>query len=166
MNEIASDAMPGTDERRSAAIAASRVEIPPYAKPAREFALVRHLLRSPTARQDLPLTGEIPGVGQDQLPVIMLDGDLHRERRSSLARFFSPKAIKEHHRAVMEASTTALIADLRGAGRGQLDLMSMHDKELLLGWTRGLFLDHLSSTPAVNWYATSSYPSSTGIRSL
>ncbi len=125
MNEIASDAMPGPDERRSAAIAASRVEIPPYAKPAREFALVRHLLRSPTARQDLPLEGEIPGAGQDQLPVIMLDGEIHRERRTSLARFFSPKAIKDHHRAVMEATTAALMAQLRCTGRGQIDLMSM-----------------------------------------
>ena len=125
MNETSSAALAGPDERRSAAIAARHVEIPTYARPARDFALVRHLLRSSAARQDLPLEGEIPGVGPDQLPVIMLDGEIHRERRSSLARFFSPKAIKEHHRAVMEATTAALMDDLRRTGRGQIDLMSM-----------------------------------------
>jgi cytochrome P450 len=125
MNEAGSTFPPGPDERRSAAIAASRVEIPSYARPARSFALVRHLLRSPAARQDLPLKGEIPGITDDQKPVIMLDGELHRRRRTSLARFFSPKAIKDHHLAVMEATTAALIADLRRTGRGQIDLMSM-----------------------------------------
>jgi len=125
MSHAASTAVSGPDERRSAAIAARKVEMPAYARPARSFAMVKHLLRSPTARQDLPLKGEIPGVGADQLPVIMLDGDLHRERRTSLARFFSPKAIKDHHRAVMDATTAALMAQLRQTGRGQIDLMSM-----------------------------------------
>jgi len=113
------------DERRSAEIAARHVEIPGYAHRAESFALVRQLLRSTDASQDLPLTGEIPGVGPDQRPVIMLDGDMHRRRRTSLARFFSPKAIKEQHRTVMEATTAALIAELRRTGRGQIDLMSM-----------------------------------------
>jgi len=125
MNDMSSVAESGPDERRSAAIAASKVEFPAYARRADTFALVRTLLRSPSAQQDLPLKGEIPGVGPEQRPVIMLDGELHRRRRTSLARFFSPKAIKETHFAVMEATTSALMADLRRTGRGQLDLMSM-----------------------------------------
>ncbi len=125
MNDTASDAISGLDERRSAAIAARRLEIPAYARRAGSFALARLLLRSPAALQDLPLKGEIPGVGPEQRPVIMLDGDMHRRRRTSLARFFSPKAIKETHFVVMEATTAALIAELRRTGRGQIDLMSM-----------------------------------------
>jgi cytochrome P450 len=57
--------------------------------------------------------------------VIFLDGEVHRSRRAMLARFFSPKAIKDHHLAVMEATTQGLIGQLRKDGRGQLDLMSM-----------------------------------------
>ena len=125
MNEMSSIAASGPDERRSAAIAASKVDYPAYARRADSFALVRTLLRSPSAQQDLPLKGEIPGVGPEQRPVIMLDGELHRRRRTSLARFFSPKAIKDTHFAVMEATTSALMAQLRRTGRGQLDLMSM-----------------------------------------
>ncbi len=80
MNDMSSIAASGSDERRSAAIAASKVEFPAYARRADTFALVRTLLRSPSAQQDLPLTGEIPGVGPEQKLVIMLDGELHRRR--------------------------------------------------------------------------------------
>ncbi|MBM3596367.1 MAG: cytochrome P450 [Alphaproteobacteria bacterium] len=125
MNEAATQAVAGPDERRSAQIPASWVEIPSYARPALSFALVRLLLRSPAARQDLPFKGKIPGISHDQKPAIMLDGEMHRRRRASLARLFSPKAIKDHHLVVREATTAALIADLRRTGRGQIDLMSM-----------------------------------------
>lgn len=125
MTETASPVVVGPDERRSAAIAARKVTAPDYARPVRDFALARALLRSSDVVQDVELSAEIPGVGADQLPVIFLDGEPHRARRANLARFFSPKAIKDHHRAVMDQTTASLMRDLRARGRGQLDLMSM-----------------------------------------
>jgi cytochrome P450 len=125
MNEMSSPPPLPQDERRSASVAERNVDIPQAARRVQDFALARALLRSPVTVQDIELTGEIPGAGSDQVPVIFLDGEEHRRRRANLARFFSPKAIKEHHLAVMEATTAALIAQLRQDGRGQLDLMSM-----------------------------------------
>lgn len=60
-----------------------------------------------------------------RIPVIFLDGEIHRKRRSQIARYFTPKAIKDRHRLVMERTTGELIAQLRRSGREQLDVMSL-----------------------------------------
>jgi cytochrome P450 len=61
----------------------------------------------------------------NRIPVIFLDGEVHKKRRTQLARYFTPKAINERHRLVMDRTTGELMAQLRRSGRGQLDIMSL-----------------------------------------
>ena len=60
-----------------------------------------------------------------KVPVIFLDGEIHKKRRAQLARYFTPKAIKDRHRKVMDQTTDELIAQLRRKGEGKLDVMSL-----------------------------------------
>src|SRR5690606_9668829 len=58
-------------------------------------------------------------------PVLFQDGEEHRAQRTAIARFFTPKAAKEHYRPVMEALTAELIEEIRARGRADLSEMAM-----------------------------------------
>lgn len=113
------------DERKSAAVAAQNVKFDPAATIVSDFAFAREILRNPAMEQNISGFTEIKFDDPEQVPLVFLDGELHRKRRSQLARFFTPKAIKERHTAVMQRTTDELISQLRMSGRAQLDLMSM-----------------------------------------
>ena len=83
----------------------------------------RAVLRAPTMLQ--------AGAGRKQMtkdpavaPVFFLDGERHKQRRTAIARFFTPKAISTRHRLVMEAKADELLAQFRADGTAQLDDMS------------------------------------------
>ena len=69
------------------------------------------------------------GLGADQIPldepakapVFFLDGEDHKRKRSTIARFFTPKAISSHYRQVMEDSADRLLTELRQGKRVKLD---------------------------------------------
>lgn len=112
------------DDRKSAALADSAARPQPGFAPVTAFGFARDIMRSPAVRQGMDsdyFAGKDPG----RIPVIFLDGELHKKRRAQLARYFTPKAINERHRLVMERTTAELMAQLRRSGRGQLDVLSL-----------------------------------------
>ena len=71
------------------------------------------------------MNGDVfPVSDPSQLPVFFLDGEIHRKKRNSLARFFSPKAINEFFRPIIDREVAGLICELRKTGRMQLDQAS------------------------------------------
>lgn len=113
------------DERKSAAIAAANVKAQPGATVIRSFSFARDMLRSPQVRQAGAGAEHIKLDNPEHVSVFFLDGEIHKKRRGQLARFFTPKAIKDRHMAVMTRTTQALLDELKAKGSGQLDLMSM-----------------------------------------
>ncbi|WP_229858675.1 cytochrome P450 [Streptomyces poonensis] len=53
-------------------------------------------------------------------PVLYRDGPEHREHRRQTARFFTPRRVDEHYRALMERIAEEQLAVLRTAGEAQL----------------------------------------------
>lgn len=113
------------DDRRSASIADAAAR--PFAgyAPVAEFGFARDILRSPAIRQGMDAGEYFFDKDPGRIPVIFLDGEIHRKRRGQIARYFTPKAIKDRHSKVMENTTAELMAKLRRSGRGQLDVMSL-----------------------------------------
>jgi cytochrome P450 len=108
------------DDRKSAAIAATRAIPADGTEPLGEYSLIRGILRNGELKQG-GMGGEWPVKDPMHAPVFFLDGPLHKQKRGTIARFFTPRAISEHHRAVMEATTDRLLAGLRQNGQFVLD---------------------------------------------
>lgn len=116
---------PARDDRKSAAIAAANVKAIEGAKVTGNFAFAREVLRNPVFLQAGAGAEHIDTSQPEKVPLFFLDGEVHKKRRGQLARFFTPKAINDRHRKVMETTTAELMAQLRATGRQRLDLMSM-----------------------------------------
>lgn len=57
-------------------------------------------------------------------PVLYQDGPEHREQRRRTARFFTPRRVDEHYRALMTRVAEEQVAALRAAGTAQLSDLS------------------------------------------
>lgn len=114
----------GRDDRKSAALAEAQARPDPGFAPVTSFGMARDLMRSPAVLQGMN-AAYFADKEPSRIPVIFLDGELHKKRRAQLARYFTPKAIKERHRLVMDRTTGELMDQLRRNGRGQLDVMSL-----------------------------------------
>lgn len=113
------------DDRKSASIADTAARPLPGYAPVVEYNFARDILRNSAIRQGMD-GGEFFGEKDPgRIPVIFLDGDIHKKRRSQIARYFTPKAIRDRHSKVMHETTAELMAELRRSGRGQLDVMSL-----------------------------------------
>ena len=58
-------------------------------------------------------------------PVLYQEGEAHQKQRQATARFFAPRVVATRYRALMEALSDTLVADLRATGRARLDAMSL-----------------------------------------
>ena len=112
------------DDRKTAAIAASRAIPLDKAQVIPRFSFARDILRSQHVKQAGAGAENVHWDNPDHVSVFFLDGEPHKARRTQLARYFTPKAIRERHQLVMEATTQRLIGELRASGRERLDLMS------------------------------------------
>lgn len=112
------------DDRKSAALADAEAQPEAGFVPVHSFDFARDIMRSPAVLQGMQ-SDYFKDKEPSKVPVIFLDGDLHKQRRAQLARYFTPKAIRDRHRKVMDATTADLMAGLRARGRGQLDVMSL-----------------------------------------
>jgi cytochrome P450 len=115
---------PARDDRKSAAIAEAEASPEAGFAPIRAFEFARDIMRSPAVKQGME-ADYFKDKDPSRVPVIFLDGELHKKRRAQLARYFTPKAIKDRHMVVMEQTTAELMAQMRSTGRGQLDVMSL-----------------------------------------
>lgn len=91
---------------------------------AKSFVFGRDVLRSPLVLQAGRHAEDVSHANEEELSVFFLDGELHKKRRGQIARFFTPKAMKERYRPVMISATESLLLDLRQKGSRQLDLIS------------------------------------------
>jgi cytochrome P450 len=124
MIQVAACPFTGRDDRKSAALADAEARPDPGFAPIVDFAFARDIMRSPAVVQGMDhefFAEKDP----NRVPVIFLDGEIHKKRRSQLARYFTPKAIRDRHREVMDRTTAELMIQLRRSGRGQLDVMSL-----------------------------------------
>jgi cytochrome P450 len=112
------------DDRKSAALADAEAKPDDGFAPITSFAFARDIMRSSAVKQGME-ADYFKDKEPSKVPVIFLDGELHKKRRAQLARYFTPKAIKDRHRKVMDQTTDELMAQLRRSGRGQLDVMSL-----------------------------------------
>jgi cytochrome P450 len=113
------------DDRKSASIADTAAKPVSGFAPVTAFNFARDVLRNSAIRQGMDAGEYFSEQDPGRIPVIFLDGETHRKRRGQIARYFTPKAIKDRHQRVMESTTSELMAQLRRSGRGQLDVMSL-----------------------------------------
>ena len=128
----------GTDERKSARIAAERVVPEQGARVIRSYSFARDVLRSSSAKQAGAGAEQVDTGNPEHAPVFYLDGAAHQRKRSAIARFFTARAVTTRHRAVMERSTKALMAELQAAGRARLDELSLRLAVAVAGEIVGL----------------------------
>ena len=115
---------PTRDDRKSAALADAQARPQQGFAPIKTYEFARDIMRSPAVAQGME-ADYFKDKEPSKIPVIFLDGELHKKRRAQLARYFTPKAIRDRHRKVMDATTAELMTGLRRKGRGQLDVMSL-----------------------------------------
>ncbi len=114
------------DDRKSALLAAQLMDDRSGAEVVHSFAFGRDLLRSPAMRQAIDIGADsFDKSDPAATPVIFLDGDAHRRKRSAIAKFFTPMAMNTKYRAVMESATDLLIRSLLASGRAKLDVISL-----------------------------------------
>jgi hypothetical protein len=116
---------PQRDDRKSAAIAARLAKAPADTVKLDRFADLRRLFRSTEAVQGMP-GAKVFGSGKnpDHMPVFFLDGEAHKLRRQAIARYFAPKAITTRYHAVIEATSDAIMAQIRRDGSAPLDVVA------------------------------------------
>jgi cytochrome P450 len=119
--ELASAHDPRRDDRKSAKLAERNAKLESGTELVRSFALARGILRSAYALQDGHGAEQVNVGNPDHLPVFYLDGERHRERRAALKGFFTPAAVVNRYRPVMERATDDLLARLRASGTARLD---------------------------------------------
>lgn len=96
------------------------------ALPVRGYEAVRRVLRDPGLRQAGFKADLVERAGRAvRPPILFLSGEAHRRQRAATARFFTPRAVKERHRPVIEACCDRLIGELQRNGHAQLDTMAL-----------------------------------------
>lgn len=116
-----------TDDREDSKTAAIVARIAsPYmdGKPVSDFESVREVLRTAPTRQAARGAERFKGMNPDHAPMPTLDGDPHKRRRGMVARFFTPKAMRDRYRGVIDTATERLIQQFRKAGRARVDILS------------------------------------------
>ncbi len=90
----------------------------------RSFEAARAVLRSADTRQagfDADLIATIPQMMN--MPILYQDGKVHQQQRKQTARFFTPKAVSDNYRQVMERLSDQLIRKLQR--KKQVDLSQL-----------------------------------------
>lgn len=82
---------------------------------------VREVLRSPDAVQaGFAVEAVRRGPARDNEPVLYADGEVHRQQRKAIARFFAPATVQRRYRDLMESRADALVADIVAKGSVEL----------------------------------------------
>ncbi|MCW1430230.1 cytochrome P450 [Novosphingobium sp. JCM 18896] len=94
--------------------------------PVRGYDAVRRVLRDPGLRQAGFKADLVERAGRTvRPPILFLSGEAHRRQRAATARFFTPRAVKERHRPVIEECCDRLIDQLQRRGHARLDTMAL-----------------------------------------
>jgi cytochrome P450 len=112
---------PERDDRKSARIAAERLKVPVDGRLVGSYSLAREILRSSKVKQAGVGAEDVDTGNPDHAPVFYLDGESHRKKRGAIARFFTPTAVANRYRPLMERTAETLIAGIQRAGSASLD---------------------------------------------
>ena len=113
----------GATSGKTARMASAMVHSISGAKVVTDFRFAQQILRHPAMLQAGAGAEFIDLSKPEQVSFFFLDGELHRKKRSQVARYFHAEAIEERYLPVMERVMDRLIGDLR-KGPQPLDLMS------------------------------------------
>lgn len=91
----------------------------------RSYDAVRQVLRNADGTRQAGFNSESMTDSRMQPPVLFQDGPAHREQRTAIARFFTPKTVDAEYRGLMERLSDEVIAELRHSGQGDLSVLSM-----------------------------------------
>jgi len=91
----------------------------------RSYRAVRQVLRDADATRQAGFNAELAGRTSLRQPVLFQDGAEHREQRTAIARFFTPKTVGERYLTLMEELSDDLVARLARDGRADLDDVSL-----------------------------------------
>jgi cytochrome P450 len=120
MTSITEDAAE-RDRRKSAALAGRWINPGRDIHVVHDFKAAREILRSAKVRQ-AGAGSELLDISRtDEVGIFYLDGEVHRRKRSVIAKYFTLRAIETRYRDIMERTTDRLLAGLRAEGRGSLD---------------------------------------------
>jgi cytochrome P450 len=111
------------DDRKAARIRAERITPEPDSMLVQSFDHARAIMRSPAMKQGGGGIDMIDTSDPGKAPVFFLDGEAHKAKRATIARYFTPKAIRTRYQVIMEALTAELLGQLRASGRERLDLL-------------------------------------------
>ncbi len=114
----------GRDDRKSGKLADANLKPIEGSRMISDFEAAREIYRSPNVRQWGAGSADIDISNPGDVSFFFLDGPEHRKRRGAVAGMFTPKAITEKHRVVMENRWNEIEAELMENGRGVLDEMS------------------------------------------
>jgi cytochrome P450 len=114
----------GADDRKTATFIAQNLAPFPVSRVAKNFAFAREILRTPGVNQGRGVANQDFG-NPDHISFFFLDGEPHRKRRSSVASYFTPKAVLTRYRPLMDSTMDELIAEFQRTGSGVLDEMSL-----------------------------------------
>jgi cytochrome P450 len=112
------------DDRKTADFIGRNLSPFPVSRVAKNFAFAREILRTPGVNQGRGVANQDFG-NPDHISFFFLDGEPHKKRRSSVASYFTPKAVLTRYRPLMDSTMDELIAEFRRAGSGVLDEMSL-----------------------------------------
>lgn len=105
------------------------------------------LLRAKRATSQAGFTAErIPTRFFARRPILIDDGPDHLEHRKQLVRFFSPSAIEQRHRDLIERTAVECATTASRAGTGRIDEIALHYSVRVASEIVGLTS---SSTPAL-----------------
>ena len=93
-----------------------------------DYTIAKKIMRGQHTRQagfGAELIGELPDAFMKNEPVLFQDGDVHKQQRREIARFFTPKAINSKYRRLMERFAYKMLADLYENGRMELSDLTM-----------------------------------------
>jgi cytochrome P450 len=91
----------------------------------RSYAAVRQVLRDAESTRQAGFNAEMVDRTGLRQPVLFQDGPEHKEQRTAIARFFTPKTVGDVYRALMEELSDELVAELVRARRGDLSELSL-----------------------------------------
>ena len=70
--------------------------------------------------------------------VLFIDGELHRQHRAAIAKFFSPTAVQQSHMPLIEKTADELIVTLKKNKRMDLKVLSRHLATIITSVVVGL----------------------------
>lgn len=141
---------PDRDDRKTAELYEQGRIFKPNAEIVYEGERVKGILRSPLLMQDGLDAAAQQRFKPEEIPLIFLDGKLHRDRRKHITSYFAPRYIKEHFEPLMRKTADMLIADLERDKQLRIDEVSWQMAVTLvgdlIGVTRGKSRNEMKKT--------------------